>query len=192
MVIKKEDIEKLPIEVFPGSIHIIDKQEQVPFACEKLQAESIIGFDTETKPSFKKGISHKVSLLQLSTDNECFLFRLNKLDGIPKDLLDVLTNTDIKIIGLSIKDDFKAIRKLINFKSSQFIEIQALVKSYGIEDQSLQKIYAILFNKKIAKGQRLSNWEKEELTPAQQMYAAIDAWACVRIYKELLSREKVK
>lgn len=190
MVITKEELAELPIEVFDGRIVLVDKIEQVKEACEVLSKTPVIGFDTETKPSFKKGVSHKVALLQLSTDDICFLFRLNVI-GMPEPVMDILNNPNIKIIGLSLKDDFAALRKIGPFQPSNFIEIQALAKKYGIEDMSLQKIHGILFGKRITKGQRLSNWEADSLTDAQQMYAAIDAWSCLRIYKELMSRKPV-
>lgn len=190
MVISKEALANLPIEVFGGKIVVVDTLEKADLACDILSKESIIGFDTETKPSFKKGVNHKVALLQLSTDDTCFLFRLNVI-GIPPRVVDILNNENIKIIGLSLKDDFAALRKVASFSPNNFIELQALAKKYGIEDMSLQKVYGILFNKRITKGQRLTNWEASKLTEAQQMYAAIDAWACLRIYKELESKGKL-
>lgn len=190
MVISKEELTRLPIEVFEGKIVLVDKPEQVKEACEVLAKADVIGFDTETKPSFKKGVSHKVSLLQLSTDDICFLFRLNKV-GMPSLVMDILNNPAIKTIGLSLKDDFAALRKIGPFQPANFIEIQALAKKYGIEDMSLQKIHAILFQKRITKGQRLSNWEADTLTDAQQMYAAIDAWSCLKIYRELMTRKPI-
>lgn len=185
MAISKEELNALDVEVFNGEIRVIDSQEQVDAACEALKQVDIIGFDTETKPAFRKGVSNKVALLQLSTSDKCFLFRLNKIE-MPSCLISILSDKDIKKIGLSIKDDFHALGKTYSFKPQNFIEIQSLVKDYDIEEQSLQKVYAILFNKRITKGQRLSNWEADELSEAQQMYAAIDAWACLKIYQHLV------
>lgn len=190
MVITKEELSELPVEVFEGEIIVVDRLEQVSAACEILSKADVIGFDTETKPAFKKGVSNKVALLQLSTDDTCFLFRLNVI-GMPDTVMDILNDKNIRIIGLSLKDDFAALRKIGPFRPNNFIEIQALAKKYGIEDMSLQKIHAILFKKRITKGQRLSNWEIEELSDAQQMYAAIDAWACLKIYRELITRKPV-
>lgn len=185
MVISKEELADLPIEVFQGRIEVIDSLDKVDAACDILSKEAIIGFDTETKPSFKKGISHKVALLQLATEESCFLFRLNII-GLPERVIEILNDPKIKIIGLSLKDDFAAIRKIIPFNPNNFIEIQTLAKKFEIEDSSLQKIYGILFKKRITKSQRLSNWETQELSDAQQMYAALDAWACLRIYNKLI------
>ena len=122
--------------------------------------------------------------MQISTDEACFLFRLNRI-GIPQSLKDFLVNDNILKIGLSLRDDFGAIRKRTDIKPANFLDLQNFVGQFGIEDASLQKIYAILFDKKISKGQRLSNWEADVLTEQQKKYAALDAWACLRIYNQL-------
>lgn len=182
--ISKESLADLPVEVFDGRIIVIQSEEEAEKACAFLEKCDIIGFDTETRPAFKKGVTHKIALMQLSTDDTCFLFRMNVI-GLPDCLVHLLTNKNLKKIGLSLKDDFSAIRKRKPIIPSNFIELQTFVKRYGIEDNSLQRIYGILFGKRISKGQRLSNWEADVLSDAQKMYAAIDAWACLRIYKEL-------
>ena len=129
--------------------------------------------------------------MQLSTDDTCFLFRL-KLIGIPQCLADILVNPAIKKIGLSLKDDFSDMHKRSKLVPSNFVELHSFVKQYGIEDSGLQRIYGILFGKRITKAQRLTNWSAEVLTDAQKSYAALDAWACLRIYNELKNREIVK
>jgi len=141
-------------------------------------------FDTETKPAFKRGQVHKVALLQLATEEACFLFRLN-LIGYPDGLEAIISDPGIRKIGLSLRDDFAAIYKRSARKPENFIDLQVFVDKFGIDDNSLQKIYAILFGRKISKNQRLSNWEAPTLSIAQQSYAAIDAWACLRIYNHL-------
>ncbi|MDL2215019.1 3'-5' exonuclease domain-containing protein 2, partial [Dysgonomonas sp. OttesenSCG-928-M03] len=149
-----------------------------------LEKFDTIGFDTETRPSFTKGQTRKIALMQLSTEDTCFLFRLNLID-IPESLIHILVNPKVRKIGLSLKDDFSAIRKRMQLVPENFIELQSYVKKFGIEDNGLQRIYAILFGEKISKGQRLSNWEADILTEAQQKYAALDAWACLQIYNKL-------
>lgn len=189
--ISKEELSGLPQEVFPGRIIIIQSETEAEKAASYLEKFSAIGFDTETRPAFRKGVSHQIALMQLSTDETCFLFRLNVI-GLPDCLANILVNPAIKKIGLSLKDDFSAIYKRKPITPSNFIELQSFVKNYGIEDNGLQRIYGILFEKRISKGQRLSNWEADALSEAQKMYAAIDAWACLRIFNELRHREKVK
>jgi ribonuclease D len=182
--INKESIASLPTAAFDGKIIVVHSVEELEYAVDYLSAHPLIGFDTETKPSFARGQIHKVALLQLSTDEICFLIRLNEL-GLPQILVELLNNKNVKKIGLSLRDDFNALRKRAHIHPDSFIDLQDVVLDYGIKDQSLQKIYAILFGKRISKSQRLSNWEASELTPAQQLYAATDAWACHQIYKKL-------
>lgn len=182
--ISKEEISLLEIEEFSGRIIVIDNEKDTDKAVSYLSQFEAVGFDTETRPSFKKGTRYKISLMQISTDEACFLFRLNRI-GIPQSLENFLVNENILKIGLSLRDDFGAIRKRTDIKPANFLDLQNYVGQFGIEDASLQKIYAILFDKKISKGQRLSNWEADVLTEQQKKYAALDAWACLKIYNQL-------
>lgn len=185
--ITKEEIAHLPIETFEGHIITIISESDANKAVAYLREFSVVGFDTETRPSFKKGQHYKVSLIQISTEDTCFLFRLNYLKGIPASLLNFLNSEETIKVGLSLRDDFGAIRKRSALNPGNFIDLQDFVKPFGIQEASLQKIYAILFSKKISKGQRLTNWEAENLTEPQQRYAALDAWACLKIYNYLNS-----
>ncbi|MDR2949590.1 MAG: 3'-5' exonuclease [Dysgonomonas sp.] len=189
--ITKAELSTFKQETFPGRIIVIQDDAEAEKACAYLNKFDAIGFDTETRPAFRKGVSHQIALMQLSTDDTCFLFRLN-LIGLPDCLANILINPAIKKIGLSLKDDFSAIHKRKAIVPTNFVELQSFVKDYGIEDNGLQRIYGILFGKRISKGQRLSNWELEVLSDAQKMYAALDAWACLRIFNELKNKEKVK
>lgn len=183
--ISKEQIATLPPAIFPGRIIVVQTEKEAIKAASFLEQHSVIGFDTETRPSFKKGLIRTIALMQLSTEDTCFLFRLNFID-IPECLSHILINPEIKKIGLSLKDDFSAIRKRMQLEPKNFIELQAFVKKFGIEDNGLQRIYAILFGEKISKSQRLSNWEADILSDAQQKYASLDAWACLQIYNKLI------
>ena len=185
--ISKEQLSSLDRVSFNGKIHVIDTLPKVDKALSELKEASTLGFDTETRPSFKKGVSHNVALMQISTMDDCYLFRINKI-GMPDSLRSFLENEKITKVGLSLKDDFGVIHKGYDANMSGFIDLQKIVPQYNISDASLQKIYAILFGKRISKGQRLSNWEAETLTEAQQEYAAIDAWACLKIYYYLESQ----
>lgn len=185
--ISKAEIAELPVEVFDGEISIIQTEKEVEEAMERLKKVTFIGFDTETRPAFAKGKSYKISLVQLATEHETFLFRLNKID-FPHSLVELLSNPNVNKIGLSLKDDFSAIRKRVpDFIPGGFVELQTVAKNAGLKEAGLQRIYAILFDKKISKSQRLSNWDAEELSNAQKMYASIDAWACLKIYNKLSS-----
>lgn len=184
--VPKEAVREMPVTRFPGAIHVAGTPELVEAAVEALMREAVIGFDTETKPSFKKGEVHKMALMQLSTLTDCYLVRINRT-GITPALQRLIENPAVKKIGLSIHDDFTVMHRSCAAAPSAFVELQKYVKRFGIDDASLQRIYAILFGEKISKSQRLTNWEASELNPRQQQYAAIDAWACLRIWLYLES-----
>jgi len=182
--ITKEEIARFPVEEFLGRIIVIDTEEDAGKAVSYLYKFPLVGFDTETRPSFRKGQHNKISLMQISTVDVCFLFRLNRI-GIPNVLKNFVGGAEVMKIGLSLRDDFGAMRKRTEIEPANFVDLQNVVGAYGIKESSLQKIYAIMFNKKISKGQRLTNWDAEILTDAQQKYAALDAWACLKIYNQL-------
>ncbi len=184
--ITKEELSSLPAEAYSGRIHLIDKQEEIEEAVEALCNQRIIGFDTETKPSFRRGERNTVSLLQLSTATDTYLFRLNHI-GLPAGVCEILENENILKIGVSIHDDFLNLHKKFKLNPKGFVDLQTYVKNFNIADNSLSRIYGILFDKRISKGQRLSNWEAPSLTQHQQEYAALDALACVNIYNHLLT-----
>lgn len=188
--ISKAEIAAMPKVLFPGRIFVIYTESEAEKAVEYLKNRRMVGVDTETRPSFKRGTTHKVALLQVATEDTCFLFRLNRI-GMPEPLRQFLVS-DILKIGLSLKDDFNSLRKCREMHPDEgnWIELQDYVGKFGIADQSLQKIYANLFGQKISKNQRLSNWEAEVLSESQQLYAATDAWACVQIYNCLLELER--
>jgi ribonuclease D len=182
--ITKEELRLLPTGQFKGRIQLIESITQVAQACSNLMQEQVLGFDTETKPAFKKGSSNKVSLLQLATSTDAYLFRLNKI-GIPQILIEILSNPAILKIGIAIRDDLRHLIALNHFKPQGFIELQNFVKNFGIENSGLSKLTGIILNFRVSKSQQLSNWENDVLTEAQQLYAATDAWAAYKIYKTL-------
>lgn len=166
---------------FDGNIQVIDRPELVADAVAALRQYEVIGFDTETRPSFKRGKTNLVSLIQLSCDDTCYLFRINDI-GFDSRVRELLEDESIIKVGASVHDDFLNLNKLEPFKPGGFIDIQQFVKQYHIADNSLARIYAILFGQRISKNQRLTNWEQHSLTHSQQLYAALDAVACTRIY----------
>lgn len=179
----KEYIKDLPLVSFPGKIITVNSEREADKAVPFLLSKDILGVDT--RPSFKKGQQHKVSLLQVATEDVCFLFRLNYI-GMVTSVISLLSNTDVPMVGLSWHDDLAALQKRMEFKPGLFIDIQDIIGDIGIEDKSLQKLYANIFKQKISKRQRLTNWDADVLSDKQMSYAATDAWACVRLYKEIL------
>lgn len=182
--ISNEEVASLQAVLFEGEIVVVDTPQALASACQYLAAQSIIGFDTETRPSFTAGITNKVALLQLFGGSKCFLIRLNRIQ-LSKQLTDILHNPDIIKIGAAVKNDIVGLNKLRHFTAGGFVDLQDIVESYGIKDKSLRKISGIVLGKKVSKAQRLSNWEAKTLTVQQQLYAATDAWVCVEIYRHL-------
>lgn len=185
----KKDIPALPRAVFGGRIFVIDTEADAEKAVNYLLSQDILGIDTETRPSFKKGHSHEVALLQVSTHDTCFLFRLNRT-GLTSAIIRLLEDIRVPKIGLSLKDDILSLHRRADFRPGKFIDIQKHVGELGVEDLSLQKLYANFFHQKISKTVRLSNWETDVLSDSQKLYAATDAWACINIYEELCRLER--
>lgn len=184
MKISKEELNLLPAEQFTGRIVLVQTPADLRKALAFLTDQPLVGFDTETRPNFRKGDNHLVSLIQLSTQSICFLIRINLL-GITPELKAFLESDSTLKIGLSTKDDFHGLNKIVPITPRGFIELQSLVKARGIGEAGLSKIYALLFGKRISKRQQLTNWEAIELTAPQRHYAALDAWACLQIYKKI-------
>ena len=180
----KKAIPLLPVDRFEGRIVVIQSEGEAQRAVDFLLRCPRVGIDTETRPNFRPGPMHPVALLQVATPDICFLFRLNQM-GLTNALVRLLTDEGTLKIGLSLQDDWAQLRKRRDFQPVNYLELQDYVKPIGIVDMSLQKLYANFFGKKISKNQRLSNWEADVLSEAQKVYAATDAWACLRLYSEI-------
>lgn len=188
--ISKEEIGAIErIATFPGKIHLIEDEETATLALKALSDERVVGFDTESKPVFKRDEQAEVSLIQVSTLTNAYLFRVNKI-GFTQELCDFITNPDVYKIGLSLHDDYKVMRRKMQLTPQGFVELQKLCPGYGIKDSGLQRIYAILFNERISKSQRVTNWKAKHLTDKQMGYAALDAYACLRIYNFLMTQPR--
>lgn len=183
--IDKKIIPGMPRYAFGGKIVVIDSRGEAERAVAALRRFPVLGIDTETRPTFHKGESHPVALLQIANESLCFLFRINRTGFLPC-LAGLLADPGVLKVGLSLKDDFHMLRlRDPGFRPDGFIDLQDYVKQMGIEDMSLQKLYANVFGKRISKGARLSNWEADVLSESQKVYAATDAVTCIQLYKEL-------
>ncbi len=187
--ISNDDTSRLPAAQFGGEIIVIDRPEQVAAACKELSKESVLGFDTETRPSFKAGVHYRVSLLQLSTARRCYLFRLCRIP-LDRAILRLLESPKILKIGAAVPGDIAALNELRHFRADGFVDLQSIIGEWGVEEKSLRKMSALVLGERVSKAQRLSNWEASTLTPQQQMYAATDAWVCHKIFKRLLRTPK--
>lgn len=185
----KKLLQNLPRVNFPGRIEVIVSENDAKRAVKFLFKQSVLGFDTETRPSFKPGRQYQVALLQVCSGEICFLFRLNRI-GLPECLIRLLEDSKITKVGLSWHDDLRSLRQRKEFKVGSFIDLQNIAGQMGIIDQSLQKLYANIFGQKISKGQQLSNWDADTLSEAQKLYAATDAWACCQLYREMMRMQE--
>ncbi len=186
--IDNDSVAQLPAARFPGRIVIVDSEELVEAACVDLQRSEVIGFDTETRPSFRAGVSYKVGLLQLATESVCYLFRLSHI-RLDNRILKILGSRQILKVGADVTGDIRSLHALRHFHADGFVDLQLEASRWGIEEKSLRKLSAIVLGQRVSKAQRLSNWEAESLTPQQQEYAATDAWICPRILAAMQASE---
>ena len=184
--IEKNEINILPSAHFMGEVILVNTHDLLDAAIEELKKNPVLGFDTETRPSFKKGIKNKVALLQFATTENAWLFRLNKI-GLPTKLLEVFEDPGIIKVGVAIRDDLIKLGELRKFRPTGFVELADYVKKFDIQDNGLRKLAANILRIKISKSQQLSNWEAEAYSPSQIRYAATDAWACFEIYHQLIN-----
>ena len=187
--ISNEQTALLPAIEFRGEIRIVEDERDIAAACKYLAEQPVIGFDTETRPSFRPGVTFRVSLLQLSSPEVCYLFRLNRIP-LDKAILQLFENKRLLKVGADVAVDLRSLRQIRHFRDAGFIDLQAIAPEWGIAEKSLRKLSAIVLGQRVSKAQRLSNWEAATLTDKQQLYAATDAWVCTRIYDRLLRTPK--
>ena len=186
--IATEQIEQLPMAEFHGEITVVEKEDQVyRQAIRDLKAEKVIGFDTETKPCFvAKAPKNHMALLQLSTEDHAYIFRLQQL-GLPDGLADILSDPAIIKVGAAVRDDINGLNWYSRFNAGGFADLQTIAEKFGVEEKSVRKMSAIILGIRVSKSQQLSNWESSKLSDAQLRYAAIDAWVCREMYIKLMS-----
>jgi len=179
-----EELAEHELSWFKGEIVLVDNLKTFYKVFPRLLGSDLLGFDTETRPTFKKGKKNAVSLIQLSTGDLACLFRINKI-GIPDDLVDLLSDPFVIKAGVAVHDDIRFLKGIRRFSPDGFIDLQTMVKDFGIQSSGLKKLAAIILGFRISKRQQVTDWEAEQLSEAQQIYAATDAWVCHQIYKKL-------
>jgi len=178
--VAKADVKNYPLIEFKGNIHLIDNYSELEKCCDIICEKTIIGFDTETKPSFKKGISYNISLIQLAVDDDVFIIRIDKI-GLDKRIIDILSNSNILKVGIDVKNDLIGLKKMHNFQEANFLDLNSLATVKGFKSIGAVKLCIMLLGFRISKRQRLSDWSADILTQSQLEYAAIDAWICPQI-----------
>ena len=181
---QKDEINERPMKKYEGTVHLIRSESELTDAVSRLEKESILGFDTETRPAYRKGESYLPALLQLAGENEVFIFQL-KFTGLPRPLLGILTNSDIIKAGVSLNYDISELRNLAQFEPAGFVDIGSLAKKHGMQNHGLRGLAAVLLGFRISKSAKTSNWASNDLTPSQIIYAATDAWVGRELYLEM-------
>ena len=185
--VAKDDIKNFPLLDFNGNIFLIEQKRDVIKYCNIISKASVIGFDTETKPAFKKGVSHPISLIQLSVNNDVFLFRINKV-GFDHNIINILSNSNILKVGIDLNNDISGLKKINSFIDQNFLDLNQLALNKGFQSIGAVKLCIMLLGARISKKQRLSDWSLENLSPSQLKYAAIDAWICPKILNAFKDR----
>jgi len=183
-IITKEEISILELDKYAGEIVLVETKNTLAKACKEILECKIIGIDTETKPSFRKGQTNSVALLQIATDKKVYIIRL-KLVAMSKELASIFSNEDIVKVGIAVRDDLKDLKKLKAFDEKSVVDLNVLAPKLGFESIGAKKLSALVLGIRISKRQQVSNWESAELTQAQITYAATDAWICREIYLRL-------
>jgi ribonuclease D len=182
--ITKEEVAGLDLIQYEGTISLVDNLDRFKEEIPRISTNEILGFDTETRPSFKKGVFHPTSLVQLSSSGQAWIIRVNKI-GYPPELLEILSSKDILKVGLGLNDDLRRLRSDFQFEPDGFLDLQQYVQAFRIEERGLKKLSGIVLGRRISKSQQVSNWDADPLTEAQLRYAATDAWICLEIYQTL-------
>lgn len=185
----RDEIMECPIRRYEGPVHVIHSKEKLTSAVQRLKKEAILGFDTETRPAYKKGRSYPPALLQLAGENDVFVFQLQHL-RLPESLLEILADPNIIKAGVSLDYDISELTKLARFEPAGFVDLGEMAEEVGLKNHGLRGLTAVLLGFRIPKTARTSNWAKDTLTPAQIKYAATDAWVGRKLYKKLLEKNR--
>ena len=179
--LSKTEINSLPIRYYNGAIRIIKTAEQAENACAILLKEKVLGFDTETRPAFKKGQSYLPSLLQLAGTKVVYLFQLSQC-GLTDSIIILLSNVNIIKSGVAINQDLTELQQILNFEPAGFVDLGDIARSKGLPHHGLRGLAAYLLKFRISKSDRTSNWGANQLTEKQIKYAATDAWVGRELY----------
>ncbi len=183
--LSKEEINLLPIQAWEGPVVLIQDEADLAAALEKLRQETVLGFDTETRPTFTKGKTCRPALIQLATADTVYLIQLTHV-SFCDDIADLLASPEVLKVGVAIHDDMKALARIHPFTAGGVVDLAVMARARGIQAQGLRTLAANLMGFRISKSAQCSNWENRELTPQQIKYAATDAWVGRELYFRML------
>jgi ribonuclease D len=182
--IAKEQINNLPLARYAGPVSVIARQRDLAGAVDYLSDETLLGFDTESRPSFRRGDNHPVALLQLAGVERVFLFQLQLLDNLDP-LFSLLADPAIRKAGVAIRDDIRKLRDLAEFSQANFVEISDLSRRLEVNNTGLRSLCAMFLGFRVSKGAQVTNWARRDLAENQIAYAATDAWVSRLLYLKL-------
>jgi len=180
----REEINECPIRKYEGPVRIICKKEDLITAVQELNRETVLGFDTETRPSFVKGQTYPPALIQLAGSKAVYIFQLRNLK-FPMSLRKVLSNAGIIKAGVALDHDIRHLKKRGAFNASGFVDLGNVARRAGIKNHGLRGLAAVLLGFRISKQAQRTNWSRQKLSPAQVTYAATDAWVGREVYLRL-------
>ena len=179
--VTREEINDLPIRRYEGVVQVIARSDQIASALDNILAESVVGFDTETRPSFRVGESHPPALAQVATERAVYLFQVRSRD-VAAAVARILGEAHIVKAGIGLADDLKALKKVVEFTEKSIVDLGAVAKRQGLEQSGVRNLVGLFLGFRIPKGTKTSNWSRPRLTAQQVTYAATDAWACRELY----------
>ena len=179
--IPHDELMRLPVVRYHGPIRSVANATDLHRALNEIRSERVIGFDTETRPTFRKGQLHAPSLVQIATSHAVHLFQLSRLD-CSQTLAEVFSNAQIIKAGIALARDFSELQKLFPFTPANVVDLGEIAKRRGVEQTGLRNLAGLFLAGRITKGPQTSNWARANLSPSQVCYAATDAWACRELY----------
>lgn len=182
--ISNEELNQLQLKAFHEKVQVITDPAALPAVAKEIQKHAVVGFDTETRPSFKRGQVFKVALIQLAIPGKVFLIRTHHA-GVTPEIAAIFENPGIIKAGVAIHDDIKGLQKYAPFTPQSFVDLSIVARKAGYQVESVKKLTGLLLGFRISKSAQTSNWEAPTLTEKQIEYAATDAWVCLEIYRKL-------
>jgi ribonuclease D len=181
--ISREELASLPIRRYEGEVRLVESAQALAHQAEEIRRESVLGFDTETRPAFRKGESYPTALVQLAGESVVWIFQLQRVDCSSL-LQEVFQSGNLKA-GIGVADDLRQMKKVFAFEEANVVDVGALARRQGVEQTGLRNLAGLVLGYRIPKGSRTSNWGAARLTRQQIAYAAMDAWAARALYLRL-------
>lgn len=184
--IAKAAINALPLARFEGVIHLVTTPAALSLMVESLRGKGVLGFDTESRPSFKKGENYLPSVVQFSTGTEAYIVQLEPVGGLPG-LFPLLEDPDLLKVGVALRDDVKRLQAISAFTPAGFADVSEMTQALGIENTGLRSLAAMFLGVRISKNAQVTNWARNSLTTKQVYYAATDAWISHQLHEAVLA-----